>query len=59
MSFLQGALPVSKYRVMVVDDDADVRFVVTSLLSLDFETVQATNGLDALEKFERYEPDRC
>jgi CheY-like chemotaxis protein len=48
---------VSKYRVMVVDDDADVRFVVTSLLSLDFETVQATNGLDALEKFERYEPD--
>lgn len=48
---------MSKYRVMVVDDDADVRFVVTSLLSLDFETVQATNGLDALEKFERYEPD--
>ncbi len=48
---------MSRYRVMVVDDDADVRYVVTSLLAMDFETVQASNGLDALEKFERYEPD--
>lgn len=42
---------------MVVDDDQDVRFVVTSLLSLEFETVGAQNGLDALEKIDRYEPD--
>lgn len=48
---------MSKYRVMVVDDDPDVRYVVSQLLSLDFETVQASNGLDALEKLERYEPD--
>ncbi|MCC7391267.1 response regulator [Candidatus Sumerlaeota bacterium] len=48
---------MSRFRVMVVDNDPDVRFVVTSLLALDFETVGAQNGLDALEKIERYEPD--
>lgn len=42
---------------MVVDDDPDVRFVVSSLLALEFETTQASNGLDALEKIDRYEPD--
>lgn len=48
---------MARYRIMVVDDDPDVRFVVTSLLALDFETTQALNGLDALEKIDRYEPD--
>ncbi len=48
---------MSKYRVMVVDDDPDIRFVTTGLLGDDFEMVQAESGLDALEKIERYEPD--
>ena len=48
---------MARFRIMVVDDDADVRFVVSSLLGLEFETTQALNGLDALEKIERYEPD--
>lgn len=48
---------MARYRIMVVDDDPDVRFVVTSLLALEFETTQALNGLDALEKIDRYEPD--
>jgi CheY-like chemotaxis protein len=48
---------MGKFRIMVVDDDPDVRFIVTSLMSLEFETTQASNGLDALEKIERYEPD--
>ncbi|MBI5155363.1 response regulator, partial [Candidatus Poribacteria bacterium] len=48
---------MSKYRIMVVDDDPDIRFVICGLLSLDFEMVQAESGLDALEKIERYEPD--
>lgn len=48
---------MSRYRVMVVDDDPDVRFVVRGLLGLELETVEAQNGLDALEKVERYEPD--
>ena len=48
---------MAPYRIMVVDDDPDVRYVVTSLLGLEFETVEALNGLDALEKIDRYEPD--
>ncbi|MCB2154142.1 response regulator [bacterium] len=48
---------MSKYRIMVVDDDPDIRFVICGLLQLDFEMVQAKSGLDALEKIERYEPD--
>ena len=48
---------MAKYRIMVVDDDADVRFVVTTLLGTEFETVQAQNGLDAIEKIERSQPD--
>lgn len=48
---------MAKHRVMVVDDDPDIRFVVTSLLSTDFESTQAQNGLDALEKIDRHEPD--
>ena len=48
---------MSKYRIMVVDDDPDIRFVICGLLQLDFEMVQADSGLDALEKIERYEPD--
>lgn len=48
---------MNRYRVMIVDDDPDIRFVLQNLLSLSFETVGAENGLDALEKVERYEPD--
>ncbi len=48
---------MSRFRVMVVDDDPDVRFVITTLLASEFETVEAHNGLDALEKIDRYEPD--
>jgi CheY-like chemotaxis protein len=48
---------MSKYRILVVDDDPDIRFVISGLLGGDFEMVQAENGLDCLEKIERYEPD--
>jgi CheY-like chemotaxis protein len=48
---------MNRYRVMIVDDDPDIRFVLKNLLSMNFETVGAENGLDALEKVERYEPD--
>ncbi len=48
---------IDRFRIMVVDDDPDVRYVVSSLLGTQFETVEAQNGLDALEKFDRSEPD--
>lgn len=45
------------FRVMIVDDDPDIRFVLANLLKPRFEVVEAENGLDALEKVERYQPD--
>ena len=45
------------YRVLVVDDDADIRLVIESVLENAYEVVHAHDGLDALEKIENVEPD--
>jgi CheY-like chemotaxis protein len=45
------------YRVMVVDDDADIRLVIESVLEDAYEVVHAHDGLEALEKIENIEPD--
>jgi len=42
---------------MVVDDDQTLLNSLVEILSTEFEVVAAINGLDALEKLERYEPD--
>lgn len=46
-----------KLRILLVDDDPDVSGVLAPFLEPDFEVLTATNGLDALEKLPRYEPD--
>jgi len=46
-----------KYRILVVDDEEDVRTLLLGTLEPTYEVVQAVNGLDALEKLDRYEPD--
>lgn len=46
-----------RFRLMIVDDDPDIRFVIASLLGSEFETTEAFNGLDALEKLDRHQPD--
>ncbi|MFH0795083.1 MAG: response regulator, partial [bacterium] len=46
-----------KWRIMVVDDEEDVRQILAVTLRGKYEVVQAHDGLDALEKIERYEPD--
>ena len=46
-----------KYRVMVVDDDEPTLNSLIEMLTPQFEATGASNGLDALEKLERYEPD--
>lgn len=46
-----------KGRILVVDDEADIRLILRSSLEPDYEVVEAHDGLDALEKLERYEPD--
>ena len=38
-------------RILVVDDDDDVRRILTDLLDVEgFEVVEATNGVDALQR---------
>jgi DNA-binding response OmpR family regulator len=42
---------------MIVDDDEDIRVLISTILSGQFEIVEAFDGLDALEKMERCQPD--
>jgi len=48
---------MDKWRILVVDDDSDIRDLVKSSLEPQYEVVEARDGLDALEKLERAEPD--
>lgn len=48
---------MSKFRILVVDDEEDVRTIERLALSTEFEVMEAHDGLDALEKLERVEPD--
>lgn len=45
------------WRIMIVDDEDDVRLIIKTTLSPKYEVLEAHDGLDALEKIERYEPD--
>ena len=57
----QGTAEIEKVEekpvILVVDDNADMREYLTSLLGWRFEVVQAGNGRQALEKVERARPD--
>lgn len=46
-----------KWRILLVDDEPDVRLIVRTTLQDKYEIVEAHDGLDALEKVERFEPD--
>ena len=46
------------YRVLVVDDKFEnLKVVVKFLTMVGFETKEAVNGVDAIEKFEEWNPD--
>lgn len=47
----------ARFRVMVVDDDPDIRLLATMALASEYDVFEATNGLDAMLKLTRYEPD--
>ncbi len=47
----------NRIRVMIVDDEPDLRSIHRLLLQREYDVVEAENGLDALTKLDRYEPD--
>lgn len=46
-----------KYKVLLADDNADMRDYVGRLLSEHYHVITAVNGEDALEKMTRHQPD--
>ena len=46
-----------KRRILVVDDEQDIRSIIRSALAARYEVVEAQDGLDALAKLELVEPD--
>jgi DNA-binding response OmpR family regulator len=48
---------MAKWRILIVDDEEDIRSIVRAALSSKYEIVEAVDGLDALEKLELAQPD--
>ena len=47
-----------KARVLIIDDDKEIRLVITELLTLSgYDTIEAASGLQGLELAERHKPD--
>lgn len=46
-----------KWRILIVDDEEDIRSIVRATLSTKYEVVEAGDGLDALEMLDLAEPD--
>jgi two-component system alkaline phosphatase synthesis response regulator PhoP len=45
------------HRILLVDDDPDIRAIIGAVLRPQFEVVEASDGADALRRLEAYEPD--
>jgi CheY-like chemotaxis protein len=48
---------MSRRRILIVDDEEDIRSIIRSTLAVKYEVVEAQDGLDALAKLELAEPD--
>lgn len=46
-----------KRRILIVDDESDIRAIVRATLSSKYEVVEAHDGLDAAQKLDLVEPD--
>lgn len=48
---------MQRWRILIVDDEDDIRSVMRAVLSPSYEVVEARNGSEALDKLEVVEPD--
>ena len=48
---------MSKFRILIVDDEDDVRAISRAALSPTYEVVEARDGLEALDRLDLIEPD--
>lgn len=46
-----------KWRILIVDDEEDIRSIVRATLATKYEVIEAHDGVDALAKLELAEPD--
>jgi len=46
-----------KRRILIVDDESDIRAIIRATLASKYEVVEAHDGLDAAQKLEIVEPD--
>lgn len=48
---------MEKYKILIVEDEKDTRYLLTKLLSMNnFEVLTAENGKEALNVLEKYKP---
>ncbi|HEY9729172.1 MAG TPA: PAS domain S-box protein, partial [Chroococcales cyanobacterium] len=57
MDVISLVSPASPARILLVDDNADIRDYVRRLLSRDYEVEAVSDGLAALDAVQRYLPD--
>lgn len=48
---------MNKFRILIVDDEVDMREILRMTLGGEYEVVEAHDGLDALQKLNQAEPD--
>mgnify|MGYP002519333786 FL=1 len=54
---LKSGRNAGKHRVLVVDDNSDIRSYITDCLHSEYETAEAENGASALQKASEWHPD--
>ena len=48
------------YKILIADDEAEIRSLIKLYLeNEDYKVLEAGNGLEALECFEKEKPDMC
>ena len=48
---------MERWRIMIVDDEEDIRELIKASLESEFEVAEAYDGLDALDKLDLFQPD--